>query len=57
MSIVTILVVLLVVGLLFWAIDIAPFLDGTLKSILKVILIVCLALWLLSLVGILPRFR
>jgi hypothetical protein len=55
--IVTVLVVLLVVGLLFWAIDVAPFLDGTIKSILKVILIVCLALWLLSLVGILPRFR
>jgi hypothetical protein len=46
-------VVLIIVGLLLWAANQLP-IDGTIKTIIRVIVIVAVCLWLLQVVGLLP---
>jgi hypothetical protein len=54
MEIITLVVVLVVVGLLLWAIETAIPLDPQIKTIIRVVIIVAVCLWLLSIVGLLP---
>lgn len=49
MSLIGIVVVLLVVGVLLWAVNQLPFIDATVKKIIWVLVIVVLAIWLLNL--------
>ncbi len=49
MSLVGIVVVLLVVGVLLWAVNQLPFIDATVKKIIWVLVIVVVAIWLLNL--------
>lgn len=44
-ALIQIILVLLVVGVLLWAIDYFPAIDATIKQIIKVIIIVVVALW------------
>ncbi|MGH7182072.1 MAG: Thivi_2564 family membrane protein [Nitrospiraceae bacterium] len=53
MTLISLVVVLVVVGLLLWAVQQLP-LDGTIKTIIRVVVIVVVCLWLLSAVGLLP---
>jgi hypothetical protein len=46
----TILVALIIAGLILWAIEQFP-LDATIKSIIRVVVIVTVCLWLISLVA------
>ena len=47
MSIITLVVTLAVVGLLLWGINQIP-MEGTIKKILNVVVIIAVILWLLS---------
>lgn len=48
---ITVLVVGLIIGLAFWAIDLLPFIVSPFKEVAKVIIIVIAILFLLSLLG------
>jgi len=52
MPIVTIIVVLIVLGLIWWLVDALLPIPAPFKTAIKVVLILALCLWLLSLVGI-----
>lgn len=52
--------VLIVVGVLLWLVNRFLPMQGTIKSILNAVIIICVVLWLLSVFGIfhsLPRIR
>jgi hypothetical protein len=53
MSIVTVIVVLVVVGMLLWLINNYLPMDGKIKSILNVVVIIVVIIWLLQAFGIL----
>lgn len=54
MPILSVIGVLIVVGLLMWAIGAIP-MDATIRKIITVIIIVAVVLWLLSVFGLLPN--
>ena len=61
MSLISLVVVLIVVGLLLWAVQQIP-MDATIRTIIRVVVIVAVCVWLLSAFGLLgglevPRFR
>lgn len=49
MPLLTVVVVLLIVGVLLWALNQAPFIDAGMKKVIWVVVIVVVCLWLLSL--------
>ncbi len=53
MPIITILVVLIVAGLILWLVETQLPIAAPFKLAVRVILVLCLCLWLLSLVGVL----
>jgi hypothetical protein len=53
LSIIQLIVVLAVVGIILWAIGQLP-IDAAVMKLIKVVVIVVLALWVLSLFGLLP---
>ena len=57
MSLVTIIVTLIVVGVLLWLINTYIPMDGKIKKILNVVVVVLVVLWLLNIFGILGRLR
>jgi hypothetical protein len=60
MSLVTIVVVLVVVGVLLWLINAYIPMQGTIKSILNAVVVIVVVLWLLQVFGVLGelgRFR
>ncbi len=52
MSILSIVVVLLVMGFVWWLIDVIPSIDGTFKMIAKGVLVFFVVLWLLQQLGV-----
>jgi len=57
MSILTILLVIVVVGVLLWAINSFLPMDPKVKSILNVVVVILLILWLLQAFGLLNVLR
>ena len=65
MSLLALLVTLIVIGLLLWAVNNFIPMDSKIKSILNVVVVICVIVWLLSAFGILnlaggiqvPRMR
>lgn len=59
MSILSIIIVLIVVGLLFYVVEQLLPISPTIKVVIRILLIVFLCLWLLSIAGIVgvPRFN
>ena len=53
MSLVSLVVTLIVVGVLLWLINTYIPMDGKIKKILNVVVVICVILWLLSAFGIL----
>ena len=53
MSLITICIVLIVVGLLLWLVNTYIPMQGTIKSILNAVVIIVLIIWLLQAFGIL----
>lgn len=54
MSLISLVVVLIVVGVLLWLVNTYIPMDQKIKTIINIVVIVVVCLWLLSLVGILP---
>jgi hypothetical protein len=52
MSLLTIIIVLVVVGLILWAINAYIPMQPTIKKILNVVVIICVILWLLLAIGV-----
>jgi hypothetical protein len=50
-GIISIIVTLVVIGLLMYLIDLIP-MDGTIKQIIRVIIIICVVVWLLQAFGL-----
>jgi hypothetical protein len=57
MSLVTIVVSLIVVGVLLWLINNYIPMDGKIKKILNIVVMVVVVLWLLNVFGVLDRIR
>jgi len=57
MSILTIVIVLIVVGLVLWLINNYIPMDGKIKSILNVVVVICVIVWLLKAFGIWSRLN
>ena len=54
MSLVSIIVILIVVGVLLYLVNVHIPMDATIKKIINVVVIIAVVLWLLSVFGILP---
>jgi hypothetical protein len=57
MSLVTIVISLMVVGVLLWLINTYIPMDGKIKKILNAVVVVVVVLWLLNVFGVLDHFR
>ena len=55
MSLVTLVVVLIVVGVLLWLVNTYIPMDGKIKSILNAVVVIGVVIWLLSVFGFLDR--
>ena len=57
MSLVTIVVTLIVVGVLLWLVNTYIPMDGKIKKILNIVVVVVVVLWLLNVFGVLGHLR
>lgn len=53
MPLITLVIVLIVVGVLLWAINTYIPMDGKIKSILNIVVVIVVVLWLLNAFGVL----
>lgn len=56
MPLLNIVVTLIVVGLLLWLVNRFIPMQGTIKSILNAVVVICVVLWLLNIFGIFHSF-
>ncbi|NEX22793.1 hypothetical protein G3480_21225 [Thiorhodococcus mannitoliphagus] len=54
MPLITLIMTLVVVGLILWLINNYIPMDGTIKKILNVVVVILVILWLLSVFGLMP---
>lgn len=54
MSLITLVVLLIIVGVLLWVVNTQIPMDATIKKIINIVVIIVVCLWLLSVFGILP---
>ncbi len=58
MSLINLVIVLIVIGVLLYVVNLIPFIDGKIKQIINVAVVIVTLLWLLQLlVGPLPDIR
>lgn len=55
MSLISLLVTLVVIGMLLWLVNNYIPMDGKIKSILNIVVVICVVIWLLSAFGILSQ--
>ena len=55
MPLINIVFVLVITGVLLWLINTFIPMQGTIKQILNLVVVICVVLWLLSVFGILPN--
>lgn len=53
MSLITVVVVLIVVGVLLWLVNTYIPMDGKIKNIINIVVVIAVVLWLLSAFGVL----
>lgn len=56
MSLVSVVIVLIVVGLILWLINSYIPMQGTIKNILNAVVVICVVIWLLGVFGVLGSF-
>ncbi len=56
MSLISIILVLIIVGVLLWLINAYIPMAGPIKTILNVVVIICVIVWLLSVFGLIGGF-
>lgn len=54
MSLITLVVLLIIVGVLLWVVNTQIPMDAMIKKIINIVVIIVVCLWLLSVFGILP---
>jgi hypothetical protein len=52
MSLISLIVTLIVVGVLLWLVNSYIPMDGKIKKILNVVVVICVVIWLLSVFGV-----
>jgi vacuolar-type H+-ATPase subunit I/STV1 len=52
MSLISVVIVLIVVGVLLWAVNTYIPMDGKIKSIINIVVVIAVILWLLSAFGV-----
>lgn len=57
MSLITVVIVLVVVGLILWLINNYIPMDRKIKSILNVVVVICVIIWLLKAFGLLSKLN
>jgi hypothetical protein len=57
MSLITIVIALIVVGVLLWLVNTYIPMDGKIKKILNIVVVVVVVLWLLNVFGVLGHLR
>ena len=57
MSLVTIVITLIVVGVLLWLVNTYIPMDGKIKKILNIVVVVVVVLWLLNVFGVMGNLR
>lgn len=58
MDLISLVIVLVVIGVLLWAVNTLLPIDGKIKTVINAVVIIVVVLWLLSLfVGYLPNFH
>jgi hypothetical protein len=57
MSLVTIVIVLIVVGVLLWLVNAYIPMDGTIKKILNIVVVIVVVIWLLKAFGLLSHLK
>ena len=55
MPLISVVVVLIVVGVLLWLVNAYIPMDGKIKKILNVVVVICVVVWLLSVFGVLGQ--
>ena len=55
MSLITLAVTLIIIGVLLWLVNAYLPMDGKIKKILNVVVVICVVVWLLFAFGILDR--
>ena len=55
MSLISLLVTLIIVGVLLWLVNSYIPMDGKIKKILNVVVVICVVVWLLSAFGVLGK--
>ena len=53
MSLISLIITLIVVGVLLWLVNSYIPMDGKIKKILNIVVVICVVLWLLSAFGVL----
>jgi hypothetical protein len=57
MSLITIVITLIIVGVLLWLINTYIPMDGKIKKIINIVVVVVVVLWLLNVFGVLGSLR
>jgi hypothetical protein len=52
MSLITLVLTLIVIGVLLWLINTYIPMDGKIKKIINIVVVICVVLWLLSVFGV-----
>jgi hypothetical protein len=52
MSLISLIITLIVVGVLLWLINTCIPMDGKIKKILNIVVVICVVVWLLSVFGV-----
>ncbi len=55
MPLISLIIILIVIGLLLYLVESVLPIDATVKLIIRVVILLAVILWLLSLVGLIPR--
>jgi hypothetical protein len=55
MSLISLIVTLIVIGILLWLVNSYIPMDGKIKKILNVVVVICVVVWLLSVFGVLGQ--
>jgi hypothetical protein len=53
MSLISLIITLVVIGVLLWLVNAYIPMDGKIKNILNVVVVICVVVWLLSVFGVL----
>lgn len=57
MSLISLVIVLIVVGVLLWLVNTYIPMDGKIKQILNIVIVIAVVIWLLGIFGVVPNLH